>query len=72
MRVTKGKTYSVSAGAALSMMAMSDDFASLFEGSQQYKKLTEEQAEINSWTPANLYIFTDKSSKVRLPLSQSL
>ncbi|XP_047135249.1 myotubularin-related protein 13 isoform X1 [Hydra vulgaris] len=71
MRIAKGKVSSISAGAALSMMAMSDDFASLFEGSQQYKKLTEEQAEINSWTPANLYIFTDKSSKISVKMESS-
>lgn len=62
----KGKHQTVSAGAAPSMKAMSDDFASLFDGAEQSRHIASDMDEVKQWEPAHLYIFTDKaSSKVR-------
>ena len=60
----KGQTQTVSSGAALSMQAMSDDFASIFEGSDAFKNSAAEISEIKNWEPANLYIFTRGTPKV--------
>ena len=64
-----GRTQTVSSGAALSMQAMSDDFASIFEGSDAFKNSAAEISEIKNWEPANLYIFTRGTPKVFVGLS---
>lgn len=58
----KGKHQTVSAGAAPSMKAMSDDFASLFDGAEQSRHIASDMDEVKQWEPAHLYIFTDKAS----------
>ena len=60
----KGQAQTVSSGAALSMQAMSDDFASMFEGSDAFKTSADEMAEIQNWEPAYLYIFTRGTARV--------
>lgn len=60
----KGQAQTVSSGAALSMQAMSDDFATMFEGSEAFNKSADEMNEIQSWEPAHLYIFTRGTAKV--------
>jgi len=53
----------VSTGAALSMQAMSEDFASMFEGSEAFKQSAAEISEIKNWEPAHLYVFTRGTPK---------
>lgn len=62
----KGQAQTVSSGAALSMQAMCDDFATMFEGSEAFRKSADEMNEIKSWEPAHLYIFTRGNARVSL------
>ena len=63
----KGKTQSVSTGAALSMHALANDFGSLFDGSDHFnKRIADEVSQISQWEPANLYIVTDKAGGAKV------
>jgi len=46
------------------MQAMSEDFASMFEGSEAFKQSAAEISEIKNWEPAHLYVFTRGTPKV--------
>lgn len=63
----KGKTQSVSTGAALSMHALANDFGSLLDGSDHFnKRIADEVSQISQWEPANLYIVTDKAGGAKV------